>query len=90
MPSLRFVNAEEVVQFEGHVDLVEMDDFIAFGCRSGKCGMCAVRVMSGGGSLSPITQNEERLFALLGVDDPAIRLACQSRAHGDMVLLEIN
>jgi hypothetical protein len=34
--------------------------------------------------------NEERLFALLEEDDPAIRLACQSRVHGDTVLFEIN
>ena len=90
MPSVRFVNAEEVVEFEGHVDLIEMDDFIAFGCRSGKCGMCAVRVVRGDDNLSPRTQNEERLFVLLGVGDPAVRLACQSRAYGDVVLFEIN
>ncbi|MFJ8627128.1 2Fe-2S iron-sulfur cluster-binding protein [Kitasatospora sp. NPDC093550] len=90
MPNLKFVNAEESVDFEGHVDLKEMGDYITFGCRSGKCGICAVRVVSGGDNLSPRTPNEERLFELLEMDDPAVRLACQSRAHGDAVLFEIN
>jgi ferredoxin len=87
---VRFINAEETVSFDGHVDLKELTDFITFGCRSGKCGICAVRVVSGGENVSPKTVNEERLFALLEEDDPAIRLACQSRVHGDTVLFEIN
>ena len=90
MPNLRFVNAGEMINFDGHIDLKEMGEFITFGCRSGKCGICAVRVVSGGDNLSPVTSNEKRLFTLLGEDDPAIRLACQSRAHGDAVLFEIN
>jgi ferredoxin len=66
-----------------------MGDFITFGCRSGRCGVCAIRVLSGGDTLSPRTAKEEQLLAMLGVEDPAVRLACQSRAHGDIELVEI-
>jgi ferredoxin len=90
VPNLRFVNAEETVSFDGDVELKEMGDFITFGCRSGKCGICSVRVVSGAENMSPRTSNEERLFALLEETDPAVRLACQSRVHGDAVLFEIN
>lgn len=90
MPSLKFVNADETVEFDGSVELTEMDDIITFGCRSGRCGICAVRIVSGEENLSPRTAREERLFELLGEDSPAMRLACQSRAYGDAVLDEIN
>ncbi|CAO5248746.1 2Fe-2S iron-sulfur cluster-binding protein [Frankia sp. AgKG'84/4] len=90
MPSLRFVNADEKVDFDDYVDLKDMREFVTFGCRGGRCGICAVRVLSGGENLSPRTPREERLFELLGEDDPAMRLACQSRAYGDTVLVEIN
>ncbi|CAO5154586.1 Ferredoxin [Frankia sp. AiPs1] len=90
MPSLKFVNADEKVEFDGYVDLTEMDDIITFGCRSGRCGICAVRIVSGGENLSPRTAREERLFELLGEDSPAMRLACQSRAYGDAVLAEVH
>ncbi|CUU59667.1 ferredoxin [Frankia sp. CcI49] len=90
MPSLKFVNADETVEFDGCVELIEMDDIITFGCRSGRCGICVVRIVSGGENLSPRTAREERLFGLLGEESPAMRLACQSRAYGDAVLDEIN
>jgi len=90
VPTVKFLNANEVVVFEGHVALSDMDDYIAFGCRSGNCGMCAVRIITGHNSLSPRTIKEERLLSLIGVSDPSIRLACQSRAHDDVVLFEIN
>jgi ferredoxin len=46
--------------------------------------------VSGAENLSPRTPREERLFELLEITDPDVRLACQSRAHGDCVLFEIN
>jgi ferredoxin len=90
VPVLKFINAEETVSFDAAVDLRDMTDYITFGCRSGKCGICAVRVVSGAENLSPRTPREERLFELLEITDPDVRLACQSRAHGDCVLFEIN
>ncbi|MCC3767319.1 2Fe-2S iron-sulfur cluster-binding protein [Streptomyces sp. UNOC14_S4] len=90
MSNLRFVNAEESLEFDESVPLKDMVDYVTFGCRSGKCGMCMVRVEEGAHNMSPRTEKEERLFALLEISDPAMRLACQSRAHGDVVLYEVN
>ncbi|TJZ66835.1 2Fe-2S iron-sulfur cluster-binding protein [Chitiniphilus eburneus] len=90
MPTLRFVNTGTQVEFTGSVALIEMEDHIMFGCKSGNCGTCAVRIVSGGENLSEKTDREHRLFELTGETDPAMRLACQCKAYGDAVLFEIN
>jgi len=58
---------------------------ITFGCRSGSCGTCRIRVLAGLEHCSA-TGPEERDF-LLGLDAPADhRLACQLRVEGDVEL----
>ena len=54
---------------------------ITFGCRSGSCGTCRVRILAGGEHCSPVLP-EERDF-LAGLDAPADhRLACQVSVTG--------
>jgi ferredoxin len=56
---------------------------ITFGCRSGSCGTCRVRVVRGLEHCSPMTA-EERDF-LAGLDVAADqRLACQVTVQGDV------
>ena len=56
---------------------------ITFGCRSGSCGTCRVRVVRGLEHCSPMTA-EERDF-LAGLEVPANeRLACQVAVQGDI------
>jgi ferredoxin len=56
---------------------------ITFGCRSGSCGTCRVRVDRGLERCSPMTA-EERDF-LAGLNAPADqRLACQVTVQGDV------
>jgi ferredoxin len=90
MPILTFMNAGLSVEFSAPIDLIERDDAIMFGCKSGNCGTCAIRIVSGAENLSVRTQKESRLFELTGETDESIRLACQCRAFGDVVLYEIN
>jgi ferredoxin len=90
MPKMTFVKAEVTVEFASSIPLLEMEAHIMFGCKSGNCGTCVVRVLSGERNLSSRTEKENRLFALLGDEDPSRRLACQCHVHGDVVLLEIN
>jgi ferredoxin len=90
MPTLSFVNADVTVDFDGSVALLDMEDYIMFGCKSGNCGTCAVRVVSGAENMSARTEKEERLFALIGKENPLTRLACQCRVLGNVVLLEVN
>ena len=56
---------------------------ITFGCRTGSCGTCRVRVAGGLGHCSEMGA-EERDF-LKGLDAPPDqRLACQVTVHGDV------
>ncbi|WP_243295761.1 MULTISPECIES: 2Fe-2S iron-sulfur cluster-binding protein [Geothrix] len=58
---------------------------ITFGCRTGSCGTCRVRVAEGLGHCSEMGP-EERDF-LQGLDAPADqRLACQVTVHGDVAI----
>jgi len=58
---------------------------ITFGCRTGSCGTCRVRVIEGFANCSE-PGPEERDF-LAGLDAPADqRLACQVTVHGDVAI----
>ena len=58
---------------------------ITFGCRSGSCGTCRIRVLAGQGHCSA-PDPEERDY-LKGIDaPPGHRLACQVRVEGDLEL----
>ena len=58
---------------------------ITFGCRTGSCGTCRVRVVEGQEYCSE-PGPEERDF-LKGLDAPADqRLACQVTVHGDVAI----
>jgi ferredoxin len=58
---------------------------LTFGCRTGSCGTCRVRIAEGLGHCS-VPSPEERDF-LRGLGAPADqRLACQVRIHGDVAI----
>ena len=58
---------------------------ITFGCKTGSCGTCRIRVASGLDRCSP-AEPEERDF-LAGLEAaPDQRLACQVRIHGDVAI----
>lgn len=58
---------------------------ITFGCRTGSCGTCRVRVASGAAACSA-PDAEERDF-LAGLGAPADqRLACRVKLHGDVAI----
>jgi len=47
---------------------------VLFGCRTGICGTCLVRVS---GELGPPSDDERDLLDLIAPGDPRARLACQ-------------
>ena len=56
---------------------------LTFGCRTGSCGTCRVRIVRGLDHCSPV-ESEERDF-LAALDAPLDhRLACQVRVNGDL------
>ncbi len=58
---------------------------ITFGCRTGSCGTCRVRVADGQAACSA-PDAEERDF-LASLDAPADqRLACRVKLHGDVAI----
>ena len=58
---------------------------VTFGCRTGTCGTCRVRVESGGANLSP-PDAEERDFLASIEALPDERLGCQCRVRGNVVI----
>ena len=56
---------------------------ITFGCRSGSCGTCRIRVVRGIGHCSPMTTEERDFLAGLGVPGDQ-RLGCQMAVQGDV------
>ena len=65
--------------------------FWPVGCaRNGECTNCAMDVVSGIGRLSPMgryeRQNLLRQRGPRSIEDPRLRLACQARVEGDIVV----
>ena len=86
MATVRFVSEGLEVDIESGVSLIELADEvdcdITFGCKSGTCGTCRIRVVKGAENLTPM-QADEREF-LLGFGAHADeRLGCQVTINGD-------
>jgi ferredoxin len=62
-----------------HLDVVNSP--LLFGCRTGLCGTCLVRVE---GELPPASAEEQEMLAVLAPGDPRARLACQLHLVGDI------
>ena len=65
--------------------------FWPVGCaKNGECTNCAMDVVSGIGRLSPMgryeRQNLLRQHGSRSIEDPRLRLACQARVEGDIVV----
>jgi ferredoxin len=60
----------------------EVDCDITFGCKSGSCGTCRVRVVSGMDNLSAASTEEKDFLDGFGAH-PDERLGCQLKINGD-------
>jgi ferredoxin len=58
---------------------------ITFGCRSGSCGTCRIRILAGLEHCSAMAAEERDFLQALDAP-PDHRLACQVRVEGDMDL----
>ncbi|MBU9844036.1 2Fe-2S iron-sulfur cluster-binding protein [Rahnella woolbedingensis] len=88
MPSVTFTKSETEFTFRDVISLLECRDNMKFGCKTGNCGLCRVKVLSGIENITSITTKERRLFKVLEIEDPDIRLACQCKITGDVTLIE--
>lgn len=55
----------------------------------GMCASCHFFVMNGSESLTPPTQQEQMTLQFTKIDRPGARLACQTRAIGNGVIIEL-
>lgn len=95
MPRIRVEPAG--IEVEGAVGETVMDAvgasgyFWPVGCaKNGECTNCAMEVISGVGRLSQMgryeRQNLVRQRGTTSVEDPRLRLACQARLEGDVIV----
>jgi ferredoxin len=87
MVNVLFLAEDLLVQAPAGTPLLDIAEAagadLTFGCRSGSCGTCRVRIARGIEHCSPMT-SEERDF-LAGLSGPADqRLACQVAVEGDL------
>jgi ferredoxin len=58
---------------------------LLFGCRTGICGTCVVRVsVLGAAPLAPAREEEAELLQIICPGHPEVRLACQLRLTADI------
>jgi ferredoxin len=55
----------------------------------GMCASCHFFVMDGADALTPPTKQEQMTLQFTKIDRPGARLACQTRAIGDGVIIEL-
>ena len=84
--TVRFVDSDHTpVKVEQDQNLSEHLDAgnspLLFGCRTGLCGTCLVRVR---GPVPAPDEDERELLEVLAPGDPSARLACQLRMAGDI------
>jgi hypothetical protein len=58
---------------------------LEFDCRKADCGICNIKILSGGEHLSPPTAAEADFLKAMRAD-PDERLACQVRILGDVAV----
>lgn len=86
--TLHFKDAPSITVREGETlseSLDVMNAPILFGCRTGICATCLVRVLAGQEALPPISEEEAEVLDL-ETDEPNCRLACQLHLLGDVTL----
>jgi ferredoxin len=80
-PSFAQVDLDQGAVLSEHLDVGNSP--LLFGCRTGVCGTCLVRVE---GPLPPASDEEREMLEVLAPGDPHARLACQLTLEGDICI----
>lgn len=78
------VDAQSGTEFTELKD-VHPDLPLKFGCRTGHCGICAIRILEGKKNLSKQADKELQTLESKGLND-SFRLACQCAFNGPVVI----
>jgi len=62
---------------------------VLFGCRTGICGTCKIRLDVIDGKIDDSSPDERELLRIICADDPRARLACQIRLTADIKISQI-
>ena len=89
MAKIFFQSEDLEVDADNGISLLELsrevECDITFGCQSGTCGTCRIRVLNGGENLSKMGPEEREFMEGFGAHATE-RLACQVIVNGDCVL----
>ena len=67
------------------IELTSLNSPVLFGCRTGICGTCLIKVrVLDGGRLDPASDDEKELLGLLCPNEPEARLACQLNLNANI------
>ncbi len=79
-----------VVELEDGKNLSEVLDTtnspVLFGCRTGICGTCVVKVIEGAGSVDEPSSDELEVLELCKGEGKDTRLSCLMKCNGDVKL----
>lgn len=89
MPKIRVPSTQTEIEMqfgEKLISLVETGAIpVRLKCRAGACGSCSIEILHKPENLSPLSKSEERYFKLFP-SDKSLRLACQCKVLGDVVI----
>jgi ferredoxin len=83
-PGTRYPTLELPPEAPLPLHLTATNSPVLFGCRTGLCGTCTVRLT--GGDAAPPDADESEILDIHAPDEPCARLACQVRLRSDASL----
>ncbi|QND87024.1 (2Fe-2S)-binding protein [Chromobacterium vaccinii] len=92
MPVITLLPEHKQLELPAESPLIDLEfeyygeQHLSFGCRSGVCGVCLVKVHHGASLLGPVAENERDFVQRMGFESGPYRLACQCRLNGDVTL----
>ncbi len=79
--TIAIANIHESHQIKSQTNLSEVlnasNSKLLFGCRTGICGTCLVKVLEGAERLKPPSQEEQEFLEIISNGEEGLRLACQ-------------
>jgi ferredoxin len=84
MFKVKIMEIEETFLVNDGTSLTELDDIIPFGCRSGACGACVIKILSERSNFGFVEECERDFLLGLGFNVEEHRLACQCKVKGDL------
>jgi|688.fasta_scaffold68020_2 ferredoxin len=94
MAKIYFLNRKQVFDVLTGWDLAQISRLIPslplkFGCRQGQCGVCAIKITSGGDHLTKCSSREKKTLEQVKKPyEKGYRLACQCAINDDISILD--